>query len=378
MDLREDAAVVKFLSRYNQSSNSFHILKWFWESLQSVDRFKGLSYSQLVEFQADAEKKDQFLLLDHLQQAIGLREGTYNSKRTYYSVVVMFFKSSRASLPADVKPVIKATKECVQGNLTPEIIRKLVNAADLDFKAVYLTYWMGILDTARFLYFNERYGGALAEHLQTKGVDEPFRMEFPGRKKNLNKVQYHTFIGHDALDAWREYFERIRGYPKKGEPIIKSKHGPITEDGVWARHKRTLEKLKYIKTGGGSKGNRYGYGLHEFRDVARTLLHLQGKGDGLDLEYVEHWMGHTTDPNGYDKFYMDKAKALKQYRIAEKYLNIVSGGSLGPQLQNADEMIELIIKNKPAFEKLLDALEDRVGARLAPVEENAERTISST
>jgi hypothetical protein len=34
-------------------------------------------------------------------------------------------------------------------------------------------------------------------------------------------------------------------------------------------------------------------------------------------------------------------------------------------------MIEMIIKNKPAFEKLLDALENRVGARLAPVEEKA-------
>jgi hypothetical protein len=342
-------------------------LKWFLESLQSDDRFRELSLSQLVEFQMNAEKKDQYLLLERLQEAIGSREGTYNGKRTYSSVVEMFFESSWASLPAAVKG-IGGTRESVQGKLTPEIIRQLVNAADLDFQAVYLTYWMGILDTARFQYFNERYGGELAEHLQTKGVDEPFRMEFPGRKKNLNKVQYHTFIGHDALAAWRNYFERIRGYPKKDEPIIKGKDGPITENGIRARHTRTLEKLNYIKTGGGTTGNRYGYGLHEFRDVARTLLHLEGKGDGLDLEYVEHWMGHTTDPNGYDKFYMDKAKALKQYRIAEKHLNIVSGSALGPQLQNADEMIEAIVRNKVAMQKLADVLEKSIGARLTPVE----------
>jgi hypothetical protein len=59
--------------------------------------------------------------------------------------------------------------------------------------------------------------------------------------------------------------------------------------------------------------------------VVRTLLHLQGKKNGLDLECVEFWMGYITDPNHYDKFYMDGDYVLKQYRIAEKYLNLISG-----------------------------------------------------
>jgi hypothetical protein len=276
----------------------------------------------------------------------------------------MFFKRSRAPLPPDVFTV-KATNESQQGKFTLEIIRMLVNAADLDFKAVYLTFWMGILDCERFQYFNRKYGESLADHLQTKGVKEPFLIEFPGRKQTLNKVHYYTFIGHDALSAWRDYFERIRGYPKKNEPIIKGKNGPITKSGIWARHSRTLENLKYIKTRGRSKGERYGYNLHEFRDVAKTLLHLQGKGDELDLEYVEFWMGHTTDPNGYDKFYRDKAKALEQYRIAEKYLNIISGATTEPQ--DVDKLLEQILSSRERIGKFREALRKDYGAGLIDI-----------
>ncbi|MBS7622200.1 hypothetical protein KEJ39_00800 [Candidatus Bathyarchaeota archaeon] len=48
---------------------------------------------------------------------------------------------------------------------------------------------------------------------------EPFLFEYPGRKREKEKKTYYTFLGHDALVAWREYFERLRGWPKEGEPI---------------------------------------------------------------------------------------------------------------------------------------------------------------
>jgi hypothetical protein len=371
-ELAADPAVVKFLGAYRGRSKArLSVLRWFWQSMQSVERFKGLSLSDLVEFQENSVTKgDRFLILDALQKAIRSREGTDGSLRGYYSVVVTFFRKNRVLLPPD-DFVFQASREPNRGKMSLDVVRMLVKSADLEFKAVYLTMWMGILDCERFFYFNSKYGEALVEHLRKKGVNEPFMVEFPGRKQTLNRYPFHTFIGHDALVAWQEYFERVRGYPGKGEPIVLGRDGPMKKGGVWSKHKRILRKLNYVK-GSGALHNRYGYGLHEFRDVARTLLHLEGKKEGLDLEAVEHWMGHDVDPNHYDKFHMDTQYLLEQYRIAEKYLNIVSGAS-SPQHQNIDELIEQIIRNKPACDKLLDALTEKVGAKLAPIEDMQNR-----
>jgi hypothetical protein len=59
---------------------------------------------------------------------------------------------------------------------------------------------------------------------------------------------------------------------------------------------------------------------------------------------------------------------LEQYKIAEESLNIISG-SQQPQIKNVDKIIDQILMNKPAFEKLLDALAEKMGSRLAPIKE---------
>jgi hypothetical protein len=87
----------------------------------------------------------------------------------------------------------------------------------------------------------------------------------------------------------------------------------------------------------------------------------------LDMDAVDFWMGHIPDKNRYDKFYMDKGYMLEQYRIAEKHLNILSSpGGSGVPIENIDEVIDQIIGNKPAFERLLVALETQMGSKLAP------------
>ncbi len=64
-------------------------------------------------------------------------------------------------------------------------------------------------------------------------------------------------------------------------------------------------------------------------------------------------MGHVVDPNRYDKFYMDKEYMLTQYRIAEKYLNIISY-SIGK------ETVEEFRKKAIELEEKIRFLEDRV------------------
>ncbi|MCW3974790.1 MAG: hypothetical protein NWE86_00915 [Candidatus Bathyarchaeota archaeon] len=69
------------------------------------------------------------------------------------------------------------------------------------------------------------------------------------------------------------------------------------------------------------------------------------------------------------KFYMDKEYVLKHYRIAERYLNIISGPIQSTQFSSIDELIDKIVTNGPALDKLRIALRKKVGAKLAPIEE---------
>ena len=144
----------------------------------------------------------------------------------------------------------------------------------------------------------------MTEHLREYGSETPFRIGLLGRKSTKNRTRFYTYIGRDALEVWRGYFDWIRGY-KSGELLLVDRYG-----GFYAKyalrmyHLRLLERLHCIRRRGGTS-KRYGYNLHEFRDVARILLH-KSKAEGLDMECVEFWMSHVTDPNHCGKFYLDE------------------------------------------------------------------------
>ncbi len=368
--LAGDPAVARWLGHYPDADcrSRLYKLAGFLEFLQGNERLRGLTPRQLVEFQANAEKKDQFVILDALQAYFQGRKGTYNSLVVQYAILRSFFKKNRAPLPED-DFAIHADRPPSSGKLTVEIIKALVENSPMGRKAFYLTLWQGLMDLERFTQFNAGCGEALTQHLKKEGIQTPFMFEYPGRKQTKNKKNYQTFIGRDALAAWKEYFERIRGWPGAGEPILLvNGSGSCTKGAYRQLHMRLLERLKYVKHSH-STAVRYGYNLHEFRDVARTLLHLKGKGDGLDLQCVEYWMGHTTDPNQYDKFYMDRSYTLEHYRIAEKHLNIMSGvqtdreqqevKKLRQDLQERDEVIsdnqERISRVEELLKKMLTA-----------------------
>jgi len=155
-------------------------------------------------------------------------------------------------------------------------------------------------------------------------VEVPYRVDFlRGRKSNPKS--FNTWVGGEALQLWKDYFDDIRGYPKEGEPCAysyQSKKKPFTKVALQTLHLYTLRKLKVIPRT--SSNGRYGFGLHELRDLARSLVE-KAKGEGFNEKSVEFWMGHTVDKLHYNKIWeKDADYNLSQYRIAEKYLNIVS------------------------------------------------------
>jgi hypothetical protein len=261
-------------------------------------------------------------LSDLVAEYIRGHGGTYKSLEWYYAVIRSFFLFCRAELPK-VRVSFEPTRDATVSRLDLDVFRVLLKDSGLRDQAIYLTLFQGIIDQHRFFVgFNAR-GFELGEHIKKSGVEVPFRVDFlRGRKRNYRA--YNTWVGCEALEAWRLYFERKRGYPKKGGYAALDQYGkPLTKEGFYRVHTRKLRKLGYVD-GFGDVSSRYGYNPHELRDLARSVLE-KAKGEGFNTLSAEYWMGHKVDPLFYNKIWkLDPAYNLEQYRIAEKYLNIVS------------------------------------------------------
>ena len=259
-----------------------------------------------------------------------------------YQVLRSFFLHNRCDLPRDKFDVGPGTRAPTLGTLTIDKIKRIVEAAGLRDRAIFLTIWMALMDQERFIQFNNTYGEKLSAHLKQSGIDTPFRIDFGfGRKKNYQA--FYTFLGRDALSAWKEYFEKERNYPSKGEPIA------LVRDHAKAVSKSAIKAIfQTLSYRAGVKPNPYrgkeGITIHQFRHVARSYLQL-AKKDGFDETCAEFWMGHRIDPLGYNKFtQLSPDYVFENYRIAEKHLNILSHAEHPDMDKWFEENIETIIK----------------------------------
>lgn len=352
-------------SSYSATLNGF--LRWLQArpSWAKVD-VRGLLFRQ-------AEAKDPFELVELLEEYVCGREIRSNSKRYIVNVVRSFFLHNRVALPSDRGFKPRSEVPPVRANLTLETVAALVKGADMRDRSLFLVKWQAMLDNERLLWV----GRSLADSVvkQMREQVHPVRLDIPSRKQN--QAGFYTYIGKDAVEALRLYFENERGWPKPGEPIWPKKtwkgeiqkiqkgkskltHKPVQRrllepltraafNKLWIRQLRRIGIIP--KKAGGTITTRYGYNPHEMRDVAKSLLHTQAKKDGFDMDCAEFWLGHTVDPLGYDKFMLDQEYVRKQYLIAEKYLNIIST----PTTRETEEKYE---------EKLM-----AMNAKLARVEE---------
>ena len=331
-----------------------------------LPEFKTLD--EMVQFQQEAQSiKDKYKIVNIAKNYVQKKGGKLSSMNTLYAHIRSFFFRNQATLekiPTDFRP----TSDSVQSQLNEDVFKTLVKASDLKDQAILLTLFQSMMDESRFQIFNTQYAEKLVKQLQEKSVDEPFRIDFlRGRKKN--RRPYHTFIGHDGLEAWRVYFERERGWPKPGEPLVKNQFGkPVSSQALRRTHMYKLRRLGYVteeRHGHGVGG--YGFGLHNIRDLTRSVLEMvQGKRlnekdpieEGFKTSCAEFWMGHTVDPLGYNQMQnLNPAWSLRQYRIAESRLNIISHTEHANVEKIVDDKIaEKLDELTPFFEETLATL----------------------
>ena len=258
------------------------------------------SLDEAAVFQKNAVGDDRYRLVDLAVEHVKEAGGTYHTMTSRYSSVRAFFMRKRCELPR-VQVDFTPTRDASVGKLSLSSFRLLVDESGLPEKAVYLTLLQGLMDQKRFFdSFNPK-GYELACHIKDKGVEFPFRVDFLRGRKG-NRHPYNTWIAREALTAWQTYFERERGWPKENEAaVLDQDGGPMSQIAFCHRHIRRLRRLNYTKTKSRKDtGTRYGYNLHELRDLARSLLE-KAKEDGFNTNSAEYWMGHTVDPYFYNK-----------------------------------------------------------------------------
>jgi hypothetical protein len=253
----------------------------------------------------------------------------------------MFFLKNRVKMPSTRDWEPQPTREPTKGRLDVDKVVEIIKHSKIREQAIFLTMFQSLMDLERFVQFNRKYAGPLVEHIKAGKFDEPFRIDYAsGRKRN--KQAFHTFIHRDALQAWKDYFERIRGYPKPAEPIaLEQYEHEVSKSSIRHAFITVAEQLRIRPRRKGTRdiSNRTGAAPHEaFRDVVRTMLRTRAKKDGFDLEVAEYWMGHRIDKYNYDKFAeLEPEYDTEHAKIASKYLNVISNS----QAQETSEIAQL-------------------------------------
>ena len=193
------------------------------------------------------------------------------------------------------------------------------------------------------------------------------KIDLAGRKLDKNIRPFWTLIGGDSLRMLKHYLGS--DFSEKREAIFINPLGkPVNATALkrwWLRH---LIRIGIIeKEENGTRGTRYGYGLHELRDNFRTLWSQSRRNPDVG----EFLMGHKIDTYEYNQIYRNVDYVIGEYRQALPLLNVLSGG-FDP------ERDEKKLREKQALEDQLTEQGERIAElenlleaerRLAPDEE---------
>lgn len=331
-------------------------LKW---KTENGGKFSDMSPDELIAYQRNCSNNDCYEILDMIQRWIlGMSGLAYKTKRLYYVSILSFFTHNRAELPKDKSFKIRGDKPRTPSNLRPEHVRKALLIANPMYGAMISCMLEGGMGIAEVIEWSNNGWKNLRDQLD-KGSDI-IKIELQGRKSHRNIRPYFTLIGGDALDLLKQYLGPE--LPEERDAIfINAFKTPVKKTALklfWLRH---LTRLRIIeKAENGTKGTRYGYGLHELRDIFRT----QWSQSRANPDIGEFLMGHKLDEYGYNQVYRDYDYVVEEYRKALPFLNVLSGG-FSPERNKKIQDLEDIVKKLNIELRELQTLESNSSMRIA-------------
>jgi len=353
----------------------FHMNNWYNWIRENGGKFADYTPDELIEFAENANRRELFELCDLIQGYIESKEDLRKgSKITMQNSLRSFFAHNRAPLPKDVTFKPKGDNPKVVGNLTVEHIKQVVTASNILYQALFLVMFQGGFGRDEFIWWNEQGYRNLAEQLRLK-PNGPLRVNLPDRKSKKNDYNYYTFIYGDGLKALKRYLYEVRpqvmadpqAVNKDLEDVvfISQKYTPLASDTIYRYWHNRVKKLGYAKPNS-ERIKRYGYNLHETRDVFRT----QFRKSEVDVSYAEFFMGHSNafDKDGYDKVYRDLGFTSGKYVEASPYLQIMTSQVPFGLVKAEDVENQQIVELKAQVASLSSAL----AKVMAKIEENEE------
>jgi len=246
---------------------------------------------------------------------------TTKTVKTANSVIRSFFSYNDLVLPRS-RLTLRGGKPMTIARLTPDVLRQIIMAAKPRDQSFLLFKFHSMQDNARMLWINKAAWSQIKPQLDQGGWrdrnnklwENIMRIDIPLERKG-NPRPYFCFIGKEAFEALQRHLN-LQGEP---DPTIWKGYGNIvTLARMMLRLGRRIgvipNQSKAFDT-----SVRYGYNLHEMRDVAKSLWHESG----ADLLVADFCMGHTVDALGYDKVYqLSPDYAVRQFKAAEPYITL--------------------------------------------------------
>jgi hypothetical protein len=290
-------------------------------------------------------------VLDAINNHVSGIQRRFDTKRLTNASVRSFLMHNRVMLPRDPTLIIRGSSPPVERQLTIPQIRELAGLAVQPWRSMILMKWGSLSDNRGLIDISENHAEILTKALQANA--DICKLTMPGRKKRRNVEGFYTFAHPEALASLREYFDRERGWPKKGEPVwvygmTRSRGRPVTTRGFEEAWLRLLKRAKLIPSGRThDPGTRYGFNVHNTRDLAISELCTV---PGFNVMVADFIAGHEIDPLRYKEFYKTKPQYVEeQYRLAAPYLSIVGAP---PGSQETEEQKRTITRLEERLAKL--------------------------
>lgn len=339
----ENPEVHEWLSSVGDKTRPIYARRFrnFYEWLTAKPEFKDMTPVQLLDHQDKATGRDRARVANLLSIYLSDLANEFRPRTltSYYSAARSFFAFHGCDLPKRRFSLPEDYKRQSPQNLDREKLVKILQAAKLRDKAMYMFCAMGGLGWREFNIINHENGAEVQQQLD-EGRDRIILYVPPRKKNRIGGQSYPVVIGRDAVKLLRQYLKK-QGPIEAGEPIFARYHGGpggSDDEAIKGRNYRKnfeilARRVQLINGKGSDRTSRYGISTHQLRDVFRS----EWQRSGADPAVGELLMGHVVDPNAYLKFTEDYI--LQQYEKAEPRLSYVSAPDL--EVVSVDEVEKL-------------------------------------
>ncbi len=285
------------------------------EDMKKSRRDRGLPESRLLDFH-------EYLLTKHSKMR-GKRTGSAgvskNLAKMYFSAIRGFYKANGFYLNVKT-PRATNKKENFKLELRPKDVKKLVDLAPcLRDKAIILSMFQSGMDVATICSLNY---GDVSRQLKEEKVPLIIHVN-----RDKEGVEFHTFLGKDAIDALKLYIqERERKYGEKlqhDSPLfVKEGAKKLSFERITTNLIQNMSKDLVLNAGIVTEDELEASDInparpHALRSAFSTILKLEG----VNELFVEYMLGHSIPYNGA-YFRPQPEELCKVYSQHERALSI--------------------------------------------------------